>query len=336
MRPRRVALAGAAALVALAGPAVASPGVAGAEETPPPDPTVEEVVVFNDTEIVESSGLVVQDGYLVTVNDSGDSARLFTVDPETGDTVGVTRWPLAVYDVEGLAPAGNGEVWVGDIGDNFQGRESIQVHRVPIGPGERTAVSASYELDYPDGRRDAEALLRHPTTGQLFVVSKEAVAGRIYAVPEEPDPDGLNRMRGVGAVLPVATGGEFFPDGEHVLIRSYGKAAVYTWPDLEEVAMFDLPRQEQGEAAAVDGRGRVLLSSEGLRQPVLRLTLPEELANRVRGIDAPPEGEAELPDAGEPVVEGEPVWPWLFMGGMGLVVLYGAVHLVRAGFFREE
>ena len=45
---------------------------------------------FADPAIVESSGLTVADGLVSTVNDSGDSARVFTVDADSGRTVGVT------------------------------------------------------------------------------------------------------------------------------------------------------------------------------------------------------------------------------------------------------
>src|SRR5688572_7529917 len=75
---------------------------------------------FTDADIVESSGLVVTDtplgGLVVTTNDSGDSGRVFTVDPSTGSTVGVSAWSPEPRDVEALAPAGPGHVWVGDIG----------------------------------------------------------------------------------------------------------------------------------------------------------------------------------------------------------------------------
>ncbi|WP_235736314.1 hypothetical protein [Nocardioides alcanivorans] len=81
-----------------------------------PDSEVE--FTFRDPEIVESSGLVMTDDLAVTVNDSGDSARIFTVDRGTGKTVGVTRWAGQARDIEALAPAGPDEVWVGDIGDN--------------------------------------------------------------------------------------------------------------------------------------------------------------------------------------------------------------------------
>jgi hypothetical protein len=99
-----------------------------------------EVTRFEDPEIVESSGLAVVDGLLVTTNDSGDSGRVFTVDPATGETVGVTQWSADPVDVEALAPAGGGEVWVGDIGDNRAERTSVSVARVPVGRGTVTST----------------------------------------------------------------------------------------------------------------------------------------------------------------------------------------------------
>ena len=102
----------------------------------------ETVFAFTDPEIVESSGLVARGGLVVTVNDSGDGNRIFTVDPVTGGTVGTTRWQGDARDIEALAPAGAGRVYVGDIGDNMGSRERIQVARVPAGRGERM-LSAS-------------------------------------------------------------------------------------------------------------------------------------------------------------------------------------------------
>ena len=61
---------------------------------------------FRDNDIVESSGLAVVDGLVVTTNDSGDTGRVFTVDPGTGETVGVTEWADDPTDVEALAPDG--------------------------------------------------------------------------------------------------------------------------------------------------------------------------------------------------------------------------------------
>ncbi len=117
---------------------------------------------FQDAAIVESSGLAVVDDLVVTVNDSGDEARAFIVDPATGRTVGVTRWSGGATDVEAVAAAGPGEVWVGDIGDNTGERASVSVVRIPVGEGEQDVAGTRVELTYPGGPRDAEASARRP------------------------------------------------------------------------------------------------------------------------------------------------------------------------------
>ena len=77
---------------------------------------------------------------------------VFTVDPATGETVGVTQWSADPVDVEALAPAGGTELWVGDIGDNRAERSSVSVARVPVGRGNRDVDVPSYQLVFPRGR----------------------------------------------------------------------------------------------------------------------------------------------------------------------------------------
>ena len=211
---------------------------------------------FEDPAIVESSGLAVVDGMFVTTNDSGDTGRVFAVDLATGRTVGVTTWSAEPDDVEALAPAAaDGEVWVGDIGDN-QRRAFLGVGGARAGR-RRATVDVdvpSYELVYPEGARDAESLLADPATGRLYVVSKGVLGGALYAAPERLSARKPNRLEEVGPVLGIATDAAFFPDGRHIIVRSYSEAAVYSWPELEEVGRFGLPDQQQGEGIAVAPR----------------------------------------------------------------------------------
>ncbi|WP_193605568.1 hypothetical protein [Nocardioides dongkuii] len=285
---------------------------------------------FADPAIVESSGLVARDDLVVTTNDSGDSGRVFTVDAATGRTVGVTRWEGEPTDVEALAPAGPGEVWVGDIGDNPGSRDSVEVLRVPVGRGDRTVDPERFELVYPDGPTDAETLLAEPETGRLVVVSKEIFGGTVYRAPARLDPDGPNRLTAVGPAPGIATDGAFFPDGRHVVVRDYGSATVLTWPALDTVHSFGLPDQDQGEGIAVDEDGRVLISTEGAASDVLAVTLPP----KVRDAVAPPEpaeptepAVPSAPPAPDPADETEqtpedrPVWPWFLGGWLGVGVL---------------
>lgn len=290
-------------------------GVASA--APQPEPEV--VTRFADPEIVESSGLVATASHLVTVNDSGDSSRIFTVDRGTGETVGVTRWAGESVDNEALAPAGPGEVWVADIGDNRGERSSVRVTRVPFGPGERDVAGTAYDLVYEDGPHDAEALLAHPVTGRLYVVTKDVLGGGVYAAPRRLADGGPNRLVRVAEAPPLVTDGAFLASGRRVVLRSYGRLVVATFPGMRVVASASTPPQEQGEGLAVDGDGSVLLSSEGVGSEVLRVPLPEA-EGPGDAESAAPDGPADPTGTSIPRGPGQPTspeefrperWPWV-------------------------
>ena len=306
-----------------------------------------EVTRFQDPEIVESSGLAVVDGLFVTTNDSGDQGRLFSVDPATGETVAVTHWSAEPDDVEALAPTGGGAVWVGDIGDNGADRDSVSVTLVQVDGGTGAPVP-SYELVYPEGARDAESLLADPADGRLYIASKGLLGGVLYAAPRQLSPDAANRLKEVGPVLPIATDAAFFPDGRHVIARSYSEAAVYSWPDLTQVGRFGLPHQELGEGIAVADDGTIYASSEGLHAPVLRIALPDVVRRAMQPASPSPSpavspgptqtttpteslppgtrvGE-ELPE--QPASE-RPVWGWAVGGLVGLGIVLVLVRALR-------
>ena len=84
-------------------------------------------------------------------------------------------------------------LYIGDIGDND--REAQGDRDLPR-PGARawqpagaratsgrTAQAEAFKLQYPDGARDAEGLLVHPTTGEILIVTKEVLGPRVYRVP---------------------------------------------------------------------------------------------------------------------------------------------------------
>jgi hypothetical protein len=260
------------------GPAVALPFLLGAAAGSP-DTAGTPVLRFGDPDIVESSGLAftatTQGGLVHTVNDSGDSGRVFTVDTATGSTVGVTSWDADPVDVEALAPAGRGHVWVADIGDNRRVRDSVEVLRVPVGPGDRTVTPEAYELVYPDGARDAEALLADPLTGRLHVVTKGVFAGTVYAAPRRLRTDRPNRLVEVAEAPGLVTDATFLPGGGGVVMRTYSSAHLVAYPSWQPVASWELPAQDQGEGIAY-AVGQVLVSTEGARSEVLAVDLPAE------------------------------------------------------------
>ncbi len=261
----------------LLGAAVVLPFLVGAASDD--DVSRRSVLRFEDPDVVESSGLASVDGLLVTTNDSGDSGRVFAVDPATGRTVGVTRWSPAPEDVEALAPAGPGEVWVADTGDNRHVRDSVTVLRVPVGRGDVDADPESYELVYPagDGAQDAEALLAHPVTGQLFVVTKGVFAGAVYAAPPRLRTDRPNQLVQVADAPGIVTDATFLPGGGAVVLRTYASAHVAAYPSWEPVGSWELPAQDQGEGITLVG-DELWLSTEGARSTVLAVDLPPAAA----------------------------------------------------------
>ena len=142
---------------------------------------------------------------------------------------------------------------------------------MPVGDGDRTVDEETFDLVYPDGERDAEALLVHPVTGRLYVATKGFFGGELYAAPPELADDAPNMLGLVGETTGIVTDGAFFPDGEHLVLRTYTNAVVYSFPALEQVGAFDLPSQEQGEGIAAPSTRFVYLSSEGQQAPVLRV-----------------------------------------------------------------
>lgn len=268
MKGRALLTVGAVTLPFLLGAASGAPG-----------PDVRPAFRFSDPEIVESSGLAVLDGpggLVVTTNDSGDSGRVFAVDPRTGDTVGVTRWAEDPVDVEALAPAGDGHVWVADTGDNRRVRDRVEVLRVPVGRGDRTVEPERFELVYPDGSYDAEALLSHPLTGRLLLVTKGVFSGTVYAAPARPSSDRPNRLVEVGQAPGLVTDATFLPGGGAVVMRTYTGAHAAAYPSWEAVSSWDVPAQDQGEGIAWSGRD-LIVSTEGARSQVLRVPLPPEV-----------------------------------------------------------
>ncbi|QWF23063.1 hypothetical protein KM427_04850 [Nocardioides sp. LMS-CY] len=293
----------------------------------PAGPPAQLALTFEDPAIVESSGLVAtDDGLFLTTNDSGDGGRVFVVD-RSGRTVGTTSWSPDPMDVEALAPAGPGEVWVGDTGDNRRSRESISVLRVPYGHEHRTAEPTAYELVYPDRAHDAETLLAHPRTGQLFVVSKDIFGGTVYAAPKRLSTEHPNRLRAVADGFAFATDGSFFPDGRHYVVRGYGTAAVYTFPGHERVGSFPLPPQQQGEGISVGVDDELYLSTEGQYTDLLRMEVPRQIARAMApAADVPPQRPVEITEE-----SGTP-WAWFLGGGLvAAFVLAGGWLLLRRG-----
>ncbi len=231
-----------------------------------------------DERITESSGLALSRAHPHTVwtaNDSGDSARVFAVDTRTGRTVGVHRFDAPVWDVEALAVDTDGRLLVGDIGDNTASRPVVRIFWFDEPRlGETSGRWASWEVAYPDGPHDAEALAVHPRTGRVYVVTKGRHGG-VYALPPQPSRQGVNRLERVAPAPAMVTDAVFLADGSGLVVRTYTHVVLLDGETFLQVASDRLPLQPQGETVALAPGGDALLAgSEGPRSLVQQVPVP--------------------------------------------------------------
>ena len=265
-----------------------------------------QIATIKDKSVSESSGLVAsrsKPGAYWTHNDSGDGPFIYAFD-NRGDSLGVFRVTGAqARDWEdisiGPGPQPNKSyLYIGDIGDNDKERSEIVVYRVaePVlnnvkSTRSRPAVTESAEairLQYPDGKHDAEALLVHPTSGNIYIVTKVALANPVVYEAAAPLIAGkLITMRRIGEVrVPslfggVITGGAISPDGRRVALCDYFQGYELVLPatsanfnDIWKQRMtgFDLGKRKQGEAITYRLDGKALLAtSEGKQAPLFQV-----------------------------------------------------------------
>ena len=252
---------------------------------------------ITDPRLSELSGLVAVDDQLVAINDGGDQLSVFLLDAGC-QVVDVHTAAVDPYDPEDLAVAADGTVWLADTGDNNAGRTTVAL--IALRPDGSTSV---YRLTYPDGPRDAEALLLAPD-GTPYLVSKEVLGASGVYRPGGPLVDGgtvaLARVAAVNLTFtgtpggPVGqagqllvTGGAVAQDGSAIALRTYTDA--YVWPltgsDVPTAlaatpVRVPLPESPQGEAISFAADNRTLLvASEGLPSDVTVVALaPETVA----------------------------------------------------------
>lgn len=272
--------------------------------------TPTKIADLKNASVNESSGLAASrsnPGIYWTHNDSGDGPLVYAFDA-TGESRGVFRVAGAqARDWEDMAlgpgpQAGQSYLYLGDIGDNEKSRAEIVVYRVAepkLAATDKTssktnprttARADAIRLRYPDGKFDAETLLVHPTTGNLYIITKVMLKNATVYEAAAPLVAGkVISMKRIGEIkVPslmggVLTGGSISPDGRRIALCDYlqGYEAVLppssrNFNDIwkQTVTGFSLGQREQGEAITYRADGKALLAtSEGTRSPLIQVEL---------------------------------------------------------------
>ena len=236
---------------------------------------------IEDPRITESSGLAasrLHPGVYWTHNDSEDGPYVYAVDSRTGKTVAtITMQGVGEpRDVEGISIGPDGDLYVGDIGDNLDGSwDHVWIYRFPEPKQLRDATvrATQFDVTYADGARNAEALMVHPKTGRVYIASKNEDGGGLYEGPARLSTGGNNVFRRVGEV-PWVTDGAFSPDGTQLVLRSYFSARGYAFENGRLGADHGVSAPFQGQAESVtytaDGSA-LMFGSEGAGSDVVRV-----------------------------------------------------------------
>ncbi len=253
--------------------------------------TVQNVGLIDDPAINELSGLAIsrsQPGVVFAHNDSGDSARFFAISSTGARLARYTVTNATATDWEDMAlgpcPAGSC-LFIGDIGDNNLVRTNLAVFRVtePVvsfdaGMPTLAVTAEKFAFEYPGAiKRNAETLLVHPSTGDVYVVIKPGLGtpSQVFKFPQPMDSSSVATLIKV-ADLPVPTasdaqltGGDISPCGNAVLLRMYNRMVEFRQPAGQpfEKAFTAAPVQvpvenePQGEAVAWSPDGRSYLAA---------------------------------------------------------------------------
>jgi hypothetical protein len=261
---------------------------------------------MDSADITEASGLAfsrVNRNIIYTHNDSPDKIRFYALDKNGKLRARINLTGGAIqYDWEDIAvgPCPSGScVYVGDIGDNNALRKNTVLYRVvePIIPNDSTTpvdITATYEkfpFSYPDGPRDAETLMVHPKTGDIYIITKKSwgspASAAVYKFPKLTPGVPMTLIKiPTTFVSGEYTGGDIHPRGDRFIVRNYSRMYEYTVPSggTFDQAFSQIPKpislpapftelhESQGEAATytLSGDG-ILTTSEGTFQ-VLRKT----------------------------------------------------------------
>lgn len=211
---------------------------------------------LTDSSITTISGLTasrINQGVLYGIVDAGGPAAVYVFTIE-GNLLGtITLADVNQHDWEDIStgPGANGEpnIYIGDIGDNAarQGgtpRENISIYRfnepeIDIDTAGFSIEQSEFEkieLQYPEQAHDAETLAIHPTTGDIFIFSKEDDGHTFLftapfidapaATPAELELIADINLGATGQAGQVSAG-DIDPMGQRFILRTY--TSIFLW-----------------------------------------------------------------------------------------------------------
>ena len=236
-------------------------------------------------------------GVLWVLEDHAGPNTVFGLDPSGATVASITLETTTNNDWESLAVGPCGDttcIFVGDIGDNDHDRPWHGVLRIPEPEVlEDSTLTLAITPDifpyvFPDGAWDSEGMAVLPD-GRPVLFSKEYDTAQTsaYAFPILV-PDSTTTLEYLGRFstgvdgdtgAAAVTGADLWPDGERLILRTYGHIWEFPLSDGDLSTVDAAARVErstgeerQGEAISYDPIARTFVTvSEGVNPPLWRV-----------------------------------------------------------------
>ncbi len=232
---------------------------------------------LNTPLVEEASGLarsIRNGGILYTHNDSGGENAIFAI-----DTRGRLKARIEIAGVKnrdweeiatGIDPKDKqAYIYIGEIGDNGARYPHVSIYKVPepslsLGDSLITLEGAeSYNIQYDDGARDAEAFFVEPKSGDIYIISKREERVGIYRVAYPQSSTQMNIARKLGTMqMSWVTAADISPNGKRILVKNYTgirrfklkKNIAHTLAQKGKNLPYKI--EPQGEAVCFDAKGK--------------------------------------------------------------------------------
>jgi hypothetical protein len=258
-------------------------------------------------DVTEASGLAAskcQPGVFWTHNDSGDDAFIFAINV-AGENLGTWRVTNSQNeDWEDIAAfkdsKGKCFVYIGDIGNNGGKHRVYAIYRIAEPTvsdftrnttrknASETEPAEILNFDYPSKVHDAETLIVHPNSGDIYVLSKSRKdPSAVYKLspnfgsgePQQAIP--IAEIKVPSIPFGLLTGGDVASDGRHVVLCDYLDGYELTLPagdnNFDDIwkqppVRIDLGPRDTGEAVAYTPDGNTIYATtEGKNAPIIEV-----------------------------------------------------------------
>lgn len=227
--------------------------------------------------IEESSGieLMPDNGHFITHNDAGNQPHLYEIS-EKGKLVKTHKLNLPNVDWEDLSRDDEGNLYIGDTGNNDDKRRELAIYKVNFNDMQKPeAIRFTYEDQKEDESKkddnsfDCEAFFW--SNSNLYLITKDRAGSneaKVYQLPDEPGTHVAKKIGSIKIKDPI-TGAAISPDQQLVALLSEGKLHLFRNVSSPEKFFnsdpdkIDLHEAGQTEAVTFKDGKTLILTNEG-------------------------------------------------------------------------